>query len=396
MKKNFKRIVSVLTAAMLIAALTACGSSSSSSTDSSTAAADTSSTSSSATADTSSASTEIEPVTLTYATMLASGNINEVQPQMIADYVNEKLGGEYLTIDCYYSSTLAGDSEMLDAVLTGVADMGHLNVSASYSRLPILAMCQTNGISYASSEAATRAVKEFIDTQELDELAGLEVLLVQTSTNMCFATQFPVHSMADLAGHQVRGTASDSEALTAWGATPVTLEFSECYEALRNNLIEGLFTNSAAPGDNSFDDVVSYYTYFPLVASSNLVIINSDKMASLQPEMQEAIREAADYVFESYQTSTLSDISTSYDNQHRFLTTMEEVIFLSEEALAEFNDAVSYILDDYIADLDAQGLNGSEYYAALQEIIDEYNELYPQSTIVDTYEYLSPDNIVED
>ncbi|MCD7793087.1 MAG: hypothetical protein LUG92_06725, partial [Oscillospiraceae bacterium] len=68
----------------------------------------------------------------------------------------------------------------------------------------------------------------------------------------------------------------------------------------------------------------------------------------------------------------------------------------SEEALAEFNDAVSYILDDYIAGLDAQGLNGSEYYAALQEIIDEYNELYPQSTIVDTYEYLSPDNIVED
>lgn len=54
-----------------------------------------------------------------------------------------------------------------------------------------------------------------------------------------------------------------------------------------------------------------------------------------------------------------------------------EIVEFSEEDLSKMTDLTSNILEDYAADLDQQGINGTEALELLKELVAKYNDLYP-------------------
>ena len=331
------------------------------------------------------AAEEIKPVTLTYSTHVNSGAVSAHGIEMIEERVNEILGGDYLTIDYYYSNTLGTGATMLDDVKSGVTDIGNIMVSSNVSVLPMCALFQTPGAAaFLSCESAASSFRDYLNELQPAELEDLIVLDVIATGPGSIVTNFEAHSMADLSGRMIRGSATTADTLTAWGAKPVTLEWGECYEAMRNNLIEGIYTNAGAPADNNFDDVVKYHIYAPWYNECELFAMSKEGFYNLQPAMQEAILQAADEVFDEY-FMPLQDIAIfPFPMFERYFAAIDGIIFFPQEEVDKMTDAISATGAAVKAqELDAQGLPGTEALALIKELADKYNAIYDGSTYKD-------------
>jgi len=320
---------------------------------------------------------ELTPVTLTYSTLLGDDRPGVEGVRMLARKVNEKLGGEYLTVDIYGSNTLGTGATMLDDVLSGVTDIGHILVSSHTSRLPLCALFQTPGAAtFLSTESANCAFTEYLQTLQPSELDGLVVLYTCANGPGAIVTNFEAHSMDDLKGRQIRCTATTADVLKAWGCNPITLEWSECYEAMRSHLIEGIYTNTGACADGTFDDIVDYLIYAPWYNDCEIYAISRERFDSLHPAMQQAILEAAAEVQDEFML-TLKDIAVNpFPNIVHFVQSIKGIIFFPQEEVDRMSDAIAAtVAETKAGELDKKGINGSEALALIRELADRNNAI---------------------
>lgn len=106
----------------------------------------------------------------------------------------------------------------------------------------------------------------------------------------------PINSPADLAGMKLR-TPSNSlyvEFFTACGANATPMNFSEVYNALQLNTLDGQENPVDVPATNNFYEVQKYISATNHIADAWVVGMNSSKLNSLSANQQEALRKAAE------------------------------------------------------------------------------------------------------
>jgi hypothetical protein len=132
----------------------------------------------------------------------------------------------------------------------------------------------------------------------------------------------------------------------------------------------------------------------PFYNEACLIIMNQDKFDAMPEAMQNALLEACQTVFEDFTATDCFSLAADYDVHSRFLSGMEEVIFMSEAEIDKMEAACSYIVENYAASLDKQGLDGSGALELLRELADKYNALYPGEVTVALYDVLSGGKVV--
>ena len=334
-----------------------------------------------------SADEEIEPFTLTYSTHVGETAVSQNAVFLFEDKVNEKLGGDYLTIEYYYSNTLGTGGTMLDDTLTGVTDIGNIMVSTQVSRLPLCALFQTPGAAaFLSCESACAAFHDYYQELQPEELKDLVVLFPIATGPGAIVTKFEAHSMDDLKGHMIRASATTAPVVEAWGAIPVTLDWGDCYEAMRNNLIEGIYTNAGACAADNYDDVCEYQIYAPWYNECELFAISREKFDTFPKVVQDAIIEAGEEVFSEY-TISLQDVAVNpFPMFERFFSNIQGIIFFPQEEVDKMTEAIKNIevgAGSKAAELDEQGLPGTEALKLIKELEEKYNKEYDGSTYKD-------------
>ena len=104
----------------------------------------------------------------------------------------------------------------------------------------------------------------------------------------------PINTLADMSGLKIRVVdANGHDYFAALGASPVQMPWGEVVPSLAAGTINGVTTSSSSGVDGAFWEFLKNMNTFNWQASSNIVTVNLDEWAALDPEDQAAIEAAA-------------------------------------------------------------------------------------------------------
>jgi TRAP-type C4-dicarboxylate transport system substrate-binding protein len=257
-----------------------------------------------------------------------------------------------------------------DAVRDGLVDVSYVTASYTPARhvLPLLPELPGGGATAEINSVAFSRIhwKYF---QPVGEYKGVKLLGVFThGPGQMFNTKRPITKVEDLSGMKIRSGGGISEQMArALGASPFVKPAPESYELLSSGVADGTFFPLESIISFKLDQVVKYATLFPggFYGSAFGFFMNEDKWNKLSKEDQAAI--------ESVSGEALARLAgKAWDNTDRAaMEVMKKANIQIQEASPELVKGVQErsqaIIDKWIADATAKGVDGKKVYAEFQE-----------------------------
>ena len=312
-------------------------------------------------------------VNWSFATFLTETNPFQSNITTLQAYLDDYCDGT-IQITTYPSGTLAGMNDMLDALDNGTCDLAYIQLDLYANSFPVSQVMNYPGINYNSALVASKVWHEFQETYPMSEYDGYTVWLWQSSGPSCIFSTSPINSMSDLAGKQFAapGTVT-ADILSSWGATPVTVDTSEMYEAIRNSLVDGRIGMFGACAMSNLDEVAKYALVFPM-GSYSYVGLAKDELFEGMPESQkEAFMKAVEDTFNN-NTIYYQDAGLAGNPRVAECVANVDLKFADGEMLDQMTEACQSMLLDYCAKLTEMGYNGDEIFQTLQDLADKYNQ----------------------
>ena len=334
-----KKILALVLALCMIAALAACGSSNSGNSGS-----------------TASGDSDFNKVNLTMTVNGTDTQIDTKVGQKFAELVDEATGGA-VKIDVFPNDQLAGGNaakgmEMLADGSVDIAAYATVTMGALDERLTITPWIFDD---YADARAT-------IDATGLDYYA--KILAEQNMTLLgSFHNGFrqltnakrPVLTVDDIKGLKIRtpGSAIYQNTFTALGASPSTLNWGEVFTALQQGTIDGQENGLSITNTSGVLEVQPYVTVWSYSYENDLLMFNTDVWNSLNEATQKVLREKAleacnwgrDVVEAEHETLI-----------QEFRDKGIQVDVLTEEQIAPFKEKVADVKAEFLAKFDADAL----------------------------------------
>ena len=162
-----------------------------------------------------------------------------------------------------------------------------------------------------------------------------------------------VYTPADLKGCKVRATASriDRGVLQAFGASPVTMSFSEVYTALQLKTVEGVGLNAASMYTNKFHEnlktiLKNRYNTFFMIAS-----INKDFYNKLPDWAKDIVNRGCTYAI---QTANAKWDSTNQAHENSMLKAGVDIHVPTDAEWKEWKGLAQSVYDQYAKGLDPE------------------------------------------
>lgn len=208
---------------------------------------------------------DLDPATIVFQASAASPNSAVAESNIaFAEEVEERSGGK-ITVETHYGHPIADHSEIFDALADGRVDVSYTNPAYEPDLFPAFDQL----VSITSSLPESPLAGELVAIAALTELAwsseqinedfaaqGLVPLVPVNPPGAYFSLcGEPGGESDDWQGRQVRiGSTVHSDLVSAMGATPVSLDYLETYEALQRGTIDcTMIVMSAAVESGYFD-----------------------------------------------------------------------------------------------------------------------------------------------
>jgi TRAP-type C4-dicarboxylate transport system substrate-binding protein len=274
----------------------------------------------------------------------------------IARKVKERTNGK-LDIKVYSSNVLFKVHEAPEAVKRGALEMVASNGSYHASILPEATL--EFGLPYGA-KSSDQVYKLIYHTDYLNILRQayadkhhVYLLGLGSGGSYNYLTRFPIRSMADLKGRQIRSAGSYGQIARAHGANPVNISGAEQYTALQRGTVDGTIYPPHTGISYKVFEVVKYQSWPPICAVIGFnILVNLDAWKGLPKEYQEILQEEVDkmvkYTFEISGPS-LENLAR-VEGKKQFGA---ESIYLSDAEYARFRNAVVPIWNEWAARSDS-------------------------------------------
>ena len=291
----------------------------------------------------------------------------------------EKATNGSVKVVIYPSGTLCRVGEMIDAVETGITDLGwawpglHEGV-APLSQLAGLPMI------FEKAETGSKAIWDLYETTPAvqEEYKNCKLLSIWTTDAYFFMTRKkPVRTMEDLKGMKIRAAnAVTADFLKYLNATPVMLRMPEVYLALQKGTLDGTTAQGEAIQGFKFYEVVKYYTKPGVIPGGHFLIMNLKVWNSMPADVQEQIMKVSGGVLGARVGHDVFDVATEVFPER---ITKEgakfEIINLSPEEVERWKKvAAEPVQRDYVNKLEKQGLPAREVLDKFKELVGKYGE----------------------
>ncbi len=280
------RIVALSLATLLVFA--ACGGDDDSS--DTTAASDTTE----ATATTAAAPQEVN--------IVLAHSYQDAQPQVAcgANVIRDiaEAAGVGLTIEIFGASSLGGDADRIQSVISGDIDIdlqGASALAAVYAPMSAVdgafVFDDSDHMYRFFSGEASDALKE-----GFYEATGVRILGGWNTGARQFTANVPIRTPDDLKGLRMRFPPSPTFLLNAaaMGAEAVEVAFEELYLALQQGTVDGQENPIVNIDGVNLDEVQDYVSLSAHQASSNVIIINGETWDELSAEQQQALMDGVE------------------------------------------------------------------------------------------------------
>lgn len=284
----------------------------------------------------------------------------------------EKRSEGAVRINLFPGGTLTTARQTYDGVVQGISDLGMSCFAYTPGRFPVMEALDLP-MGYPDGMTATRVANEFFRAMNPAELADVKVLLIHAHGPGLLHTKRPVRTLDEIRGLKIRSTGLSEKVTRALGAVPVGMAQGETYEALQKGVVEGTFAPIETLKGWKQAEVISYTTDTTAIGytTAMFVVMNLRKWNALSPDIQK--------IFEDVSAEWIEKHGAVWDREDHegrayTLELGNEIIPLASEESDRWAEAVKPVLDDYVAAVRGQGIDGEAVLAELKKIIDQHRK----------------------
>lgn len=289
-----------------------------------------------------------------------------VMLQDYADDVAEATNGQ-VQIELYLGNSLGAAGDIWSMFTQGAIDMVHCGV-AHAGHFPVTNIVQTPFV-VSSPECAEAVMVALMEKGMLTEFTDNMhvVAFMPTLMQQFMFVDKEIKSVEDLSGMIIRASSTPlMTAVESLGSTATSIPITDLYMSLSQGVADGTITSVDAADIFKLQDVCKYLLDMPISTGMNFVGINLQTWNSLPADIQEAM----DKVGAEYQQKYLElNTQAGQDCLASMTSGGCTVLTASDELVAACKDATSGMVDQLIADLNAEGLDGAAIVTAAQEAI---------------------------
>lgn len=276
---------------------------------------------------------------------------NSVGARAFAEKVSELTDGR-ITCEIYYSGTAFAQEMEIPAILQDNIDMSMSDANFLAQYFPKVE-CLTMGFIFSDYEHMTKVLNGDIGYALYDEIAeevGVRPLGAAYFGARCLnlRTDKEVTSRADMAGVKLRMPNTETYMYLgeAMGANPIGINYTEVYTALQTGTCDGQDNPLPATYSNKFYEVTESITMTNHTIGQNWPIISEKVFSSFDPETQDAVIEACQYMI------SIIDEANKTQEKELIDTLRSEGFAVYEPDMSAFGQEV---VDYYKADTDYTG-----------------------------------------
>jgi len=306
----------------------------------------------------------------------AQANVPKLILDVWADNVEEASAGR-IKVERYPSMQLGGKPpELIDQAMDGVADIVWTVVGYSPGRFPRTEVFEMPFM-MTNAEATSRAYWEMFETHMRDtEFKNLKILGTWVHGPGLIHSKDPITLPADLNGVKVRGgSRTVNKLMEELGATPVGMPVPAVPEALSKGVITATTIPWEVTAALKVPELVSNHTEFgnrALYTLTFVLAMNKPKYDSLPADLQQVIDDNSGLEFSMFAGKT----QEGADGPSRQLAedAGNNIITLTEEQVAAWEEASSSIIDAWIADVGKKGIDGQALVDEARMLIEKYSQ----------------------
>ncbi|WP_299371918.1 TRAP transporter substrate-binding protein [uncultured Tateyamaria sp.] len=224
------------------------------------------------------------------------GHPNTAAMDKFAELVNTATGGE-LTVEVFHGGVLGSQPDALEQVRIGAIEVGNFNLGpigpmvkeANLVSLPFIFKSVPHMFRVLDGEAGEIMASAMAD-------AGVKPLAWVDAGARSFYSQKPINTPADVEGLKIRVMNNNlyTAMISAMGGNPSPMAFSEVQQALKTGVVDGAENNFPSFKSVGHYEVTTHYSLSEHLIIPECICVNTAKFDALSPEMQTAVRGAAE------------------------------------------------------------------------------------------------------
>lgn len=272
-----------------------------------------------------------------------------------------------------YPANALGESDaQYDLAVTGVADMSMTLHAYTPGEFPLSSVTELPFMG-KSAKDGTRIFwglhEQFPEIAEEHE--GTKIAWIfKNDPAQIFTVKEPITKWEDLEGLRIRTPSpAGTDLLEAYGAIPVQLPMGDVYEAMEKGLVDGALGPASVITNFQLGDVMNYITKGDFYTSSLMVVINENTWNQITPEDQAVIEDLM-----GEEMALLAGETYDKDGDEGWAAAEEagiDIYELSDEELEEWEKPLQSVADEWVEEMEGQGLPGKDLYEAAKELRDQ-------------------------
>jgi TRAP-type C4-dicarboxylate transport system substrate-binding protein len=311
---------------------------------------------------------------LSFSNFMPAGGAYEKQiVEVMNDLLKERSDGR-LSLEIYSGGSLAQAPDTVDAVASGLADIGITYTSTMPGRYPVSSLCEMPFV-VSSAQAATYAYREAMEKWQPEELKGVKILMYYAAGPGVVMTKRSLATPSNLSGFQVRTNSTLALSVSALGGTPVTMAMGEIYEALRTGVVDAYIGAIETVGAYKFWEVAPKIAFYPLLNTSHLMVMNQTTYDALPDDLKKILDEVTEEVWKNNITHYFDDAGLVGIEMAR--EDKAEINLITQDEIDVMISKCDSIISNYVSELNALGFDGEAMAKEWREITNKYNALYP-------------------
>lgn len=319
---------------------------------------------------------EVKPIQLKASTHTPPGAMTDAFDAFL-DEIERRTDGQ-VKFERFYHGSLAGATDIVDALKNGVADVAVINPSQQSGRLP-LGTIASNPAMYENSWSGVKALTELYTTSpELNEemaKVGVQAVGHYSVPPFYIMSVKPVSKFEDLKGLRILTSSRPITALIAdLGATPVGIPFNESYEALSRGTVDGIVIGLQSSTSFGLHELVKTVWKVPVAGGPGLYGMSK----KVYDELPENVRTVIEEVRTEFHPDNFYKIYEEEGDPEAWKKFAEKNVQVHEASEAD----IQFIVDGpakaiwahWVKEQEDQGLPGQKIFDSFRSLTDKYNK----------------------
>ncbi|WP_299149355.1 C4-dicarboxylate TRAP transporter substrate-binding protein [uncultured Tateyamaria sp.] len=283
--------------------------------------------------------------------------------EKLAELVSEKTNGEF-TMNISYGG-LSKNRENLDGISIGAFEMAQFCAGYHRDKNRVITVLELPflGVENLEQEVAVSAAV-YAHPAATEEMAQWNAKLLMTSPMPQYnlvGTGEPRASLADFEGMRVRATGGIGNAFAAVGGVPTSVTATEAYQAMESGVVDTVAFAQHAHLSFGTINQAEWWTANLNPGTVNCpVVVNIDAYEALSDAEREALDSSVPEAIDHY-LANYAELLQRWDSvlEEKGVQKVEIDAGVIDEFRAKAADPIR---DEWIADMEGQGLPGQELY----------------------------------